>query len=210
MDARSEILRRIRDAQVPSQKAEREPIPPHSRPQSEIIAQFADYAAEYRAHVEFCTARDLSTAIRKRLEEKGSRRVVVPPDLDPNWVVGGLPDIGFNHATLATMDAVVTACAVAIAETGTVVLDAGAGQGRRALSLIPDHHVCIVYADQIVESVPQAVARLTESAKQGRPMTWISGPSATSDIELSRVEGVHGPRTLDILIVGESPTMSST
>jgi L-lactate dehydrogenase complex protein LldG len=95
------------------------------------------------------------------------------------------------------MDATISGCAIAIAETGTIVLDAGAHQGRRALSLIPDHLVIIVYEDQIVEVVPEAIARLDATT----PQTWISGPSATSDIELERVEGVHGPRVLDVLVV---------
>ena len=97
-----------------------------------------------------------------------------------------------------------TTCAVGIVETGTIVLDGGAGQGRRAISLIPDHHVCVIFEEQIVASVEQAVQVLELSIKAGRPLTWISGPSATSDIELVRVEGVHGPRTLEVIVVSKS------
>ena len=102
---------------------------------------------------------------------------------------------------LETADAVLTGCAVAIAETGTIVLDHSLAQGRRALTLIPDRHVCIVYAAQIVDNLPAAISRLTASVAAGRPLTFISGPSATSDIELNRVEGVHGPRVLEVVIV---------
>jgi L-lactate dehydrogenase complex protein LldG len=101
------------------------------------------------------------------------------------------------------MDAVVTACALGIAESGTIVLDTGPGQGRRALTLIPDHHICVVREDQVVDSMPEAVQLLQTAATEGRPLTWISGPSATSDIELSRVEGVHGPRILDVILVSK-------
>ncbi|MDR3635273.1 MAG: LUD domain-containing protein [Isosphaeraceae bacterium] len=129
----------------------------------------------------------------------------MPRDLPlarPPLGVALLPDDNLSYDQLDTSDGVLTGCALGIAQTGTIVLDAGPGQGRRALTLLPDYHLCLIRDDQIVGTVPEAVARLRAvAAGPGRPITWISGPSATSDIELNRVEGVHGPRTLEVLVV---------
>jgi L-lactate dehydrogenase complex protein LldG len=130
------------------------------------------------------------------VEAPSGPAVVVPPGL-PWELPGAVTDDGLTAAELDRLDGVVTACAVAVAETGTIVLDASPDQGRRAITLIPDFHLCVVRADQVVQTVPEAVGRLDPS----RPLTWISGPSATSDIELQRVEGVHGPRNLEVVLV---------
>jgi L-lactate dehydrogenase complex protein LldG len=202
-DAKSEILARISAA-----LADR-PTPPvvprdYARavdPGTDILALFAQRAADYRATVELVDHADLPAAIAAALSQRGARRIVAPTGLPQEWLasadveaVGDDPPLSVQH--LDGLDGVVTGAAAAIALTGTIVLDAGAGQGRRVLSLLPDYHLCVVRADQIVGTVPEALQRLDPR----RPQTWISGPSATSDIELDRVEGVHGPRTLHILI----------
>jgi L-lactate dehydrogenase complex protein LldG len=130
--------------------------------------------------------------------------LVVPPGIDPGWLPGSvevLRDDGLSADTLAVAGGVLTAATVAVAETGTIVLDGSPDQGRRIISLLPDLHICVIRADQVVASVPEAIARLDPR----RPLTWISGPSATSDIELNRVEGVHGPRRLHVIVMEELP-----
>ncbi|MGH2803792.1 MAG: LutC/YkgG family protein, partial [Thermoleophilaceae bacterium] len=127
-----------------------------------------------------------------------------PEDLPQDWRPEGaelVPDSGLSPTELNELDGALTGCALAIAETGTIVLDGGAAQGRRALTLVPDYHLCVVPADAIVGLVPEAVERLEPAVQEGRPLTFIAGPSATSDIELNRVEGVHGPRTLHVVVV---------
>jgi L-lactate dehydrogenase complex protein LldG len=171
---------------------------------AETVDLLAENLADYRAIVHRCTADDLAATIAGILAARGAQTVLVPPGLDPDWLgttdVARVPDRAASGPhELDRVDSVVTACAVAVAETGTIVLDAGPDQGRRRITLVPDHHICVVRVpDQVVSSVPQALERLAPT----RPSTWISGPSATSDIELNRIEGVHGPRTLEVVLVG--------
>ena len=161
---------------------------------------FVERVEDYRAVVERCSSHEVEARIAAAL---AGRSAVVPVALP--WSVSGVVDDGLSAADLDQIEAVVTAATVGIAETGTIVLDHGPDQGRRALSLVPDLHVCVVRAKQIVAGVPDAFALLDPA----RPQTWISGPSATSDIELNRVEGVHGPRTLHVLVVeGPDPDAS--
>jgi L-lactate dehydrogenase complex protein LldG len=169
----------------------------------QTVDLLAENLADYRALVHRCTEAELAAVIAGLLAERGARTVVVPAGLEPSWLaatdVEQIADRAENTPhELDRVDSVVTACAVAAAETGTIVLDGGPDQGRRRITLVPDHHICVVRVpDQVVSSVPQALRRLDPA----RPLTWISGPSATSDIELDRVEGVHGPRTLEVVLV---------
>jgi L-lactate dehydrogenase complex protein LldG len=167
-----------------------------------LLDLLADRLTDYRATVRRTGPDELAATVAAALADRGARRVVVPPGLDlpaPPGIEVAVDD-GLSARDLDALDGVITGAAVAIAETGTIVLDGSPDQGRRAITLVPDYHLCIVRADQVVELVPEAVERLKPHA--GRPLTWISGPSATSDIELSRVEGVHGPRTLEVILVG--------
>ncbi|GAA3431651.1 LUD domain-containing protein [Kutzneria kofuensis] len=171
-----------------------------SRPLGDLVELAAERIADYRAEVHRVASADVPAKIAELLAERGVRRMVGPVDLPSNWRVDGAewstdsPPLSIDQLDAA--DGVLTGCAVAIAETGTIVLDGGEAQGRRALTLVPDYHLCVVRTDQIVGIVPEALARLEPT----RPLTFISGPSATSDIELDRVEGVHGPRTLHVII----------
>ncbi|WP_034388938.1 lactate utilization protein C [Deinococcus sp. YIM 77859] len=212
-EARLEILTRInRAAAQEDTRPQRPPVTPSVRPREAIVSQFAAFAADYRANVLRVDAGQLPTTIRDVLRARGSECAAIPQDLPPEWLPRDLPVLRDEPGgtDLTAVQSVITGCAVAIAETGTVVLDHGPGQGRRALSLVPDHHICIVEEAQVVDTVPEAVARLEASVRRGQPLTWISGPSATSDIELSRVEGVHGPRVLDLLIVQEPASLRAT
>ena len=174
-------------------------------PRDEIITRFIERVTEYKAQVQCVTAEQLPAAIAEALHRRGIELLVTPADLPAAWLpatITHLPDDGnLAHDTLDGTQGVLTGCALGIAQTGTIVLDHSTYQGRRAISLVPDYHLCIVRAEQIVGLVPEAIKQLETAVQAGRPITFISGPSATSDIELNRVEGVHGPRTLEVLVV---------
>ena len=211
--AKSEILERVREAlkDVPEgETPEAVPVPrdylkADPGPPLERIERFIERVAEYRASVRRVVPAELPAAIASALAARSIRRLVVPVDLPDDWIPPGvepLRDRGLTNEQLDTSDGVLTGCALGIAQTGTIALDGGPGQGRRVLTLLPDYHLCVIRDDQVVGLVPEAVARLHDAAyRLRRPITWISGPSATSDIELNRVEGVHGPRTLEVLVV---------
>lgn len=192
--ARDEILGRVRAALADVNPATSVPPAPRVAEVSDLVALFVERVEDYRAAVTRCSVDDLADVVARVLD---GCSVVVPEGLGldlPNATV----DDGLSATDLDDIAAVVTRSRVGIAETGTIVLDHGPGQGRRAISLVPDLHVCIVEAGQVVSDVPDAIAAVDPA----RPLTWISGPSATSDIELDRVEGVHGPRTLHVVVVG--------
>ncbi|MEU3252517.1 lactate utilization protein C [Streptomyces sp. NPDC006997] len=212
MNSRDRILGRVRRALAD--------VPPDGTPYEEAVPRdyltehgdrgveqtvdlLAENLADYRARVHRCASADLPALIARLLAGRGAESVLVPPGLDAGWLartdVRQVADRAESTpAELDRVDSVVTGCAVAVAETGTIVLDGSPDQGRRRITLVPDHHICVVRVpDQVVSSVPRAMPRLDPL----RPLTWISGPSATSDIELDRVEGVHGPRVLEVVLV---------
>ncbi len=217
MNAKEEIFSRIRSAlsdvpdvaQVPPEQDT--PVPWEYRrptPMADVLDMFVERVEDYKATVARVPAREVPSRIVEALVATQARNVVLPDGLDESWkaavramgieVRGDDPQL--THAQLNDTHAVVTGARVGAAESGTIMLDHRADQGRRALTLVPDIHVCVVRADQVVSDVPEAVGAIADSIRDGQPITWLSGGSATSDIELSRVEGVHGPRTLYVIL----------
>ena len=213
MSAREDILARIGSALRDAPQAPAIPRSYRRGPAmnaQQRLEQLVDRLKDYKANVAVVAAEAAGDTVAALLA--GAASVAVPAGLPPGYLKalasatddGGAPTVlidspeqALTTAELDRVDAVVTAAAVAVSETGTIILDGAADQGRRAISLVPDRHICLLTAEQIVEVLPEAIARLDQS----RPQTWISGPSATSDIELERVEGVHGPRRLDVVIL---------
>jgi iron-sulfur cluster protein len=207
-DARHAILGAIRSAlsdRPATVEVPRDYRRESKRSRAETAALFAERVSEYRATVRRPAAGELGDALAELCGEAGARTLAVPLDLPDAWCPPGVelvPDTGLTPRELDELDGALTGCALGIAETGTIVLDGGLGQGRRALTLVPDYHLCVIAEDQVMGLVPEAVERLEPAIAEGRPVTFVSGPSATSDIELNRVEGVHGPRTLHVVVVG--------
>ena len=193
--ARDAILAAVRRAVQDADRSE-VTVPRSYRSTPDVdVDLFVERVEDYRAEVVRCTPDEVEATIAASLPPDA--RVVVPDGL-PWPVPGAVADDGLTAVELDGLDAVVTGATLGITSTGTIVLAHGPGEGRRALTLVPDLHVCVVRVDQVVADVPDAVALLDPT----RPTTWVSGPSATSDIELDRVEGVHGPRTLRVVVVG--------
>ena len=208
--AREAVLAAIRTALADVPDAEtaedvpvpRDYVPSHLAGSEEAVGLFAERVADYRATVTRTAAAEAAASIGRILADRGVDTLVVPEGFPEEWLAESPASILRDLPALTAVDldaagGVITTAAAGIALTGTIVLDGGPGQGRRALSLVPDYHLCVILSSQIAEDVPEAVRGLVPT----RPTTLISGPSATSDIELDRVEGVHGPRTLDVLIV---------
>lgn len=222
--AKEEILRRIRRAihDIPEdERPEDVPVERDYRkegdsPREEVVKRFAENVSEYQATVHVVDEDGLPEAIAAACERKGVERLVIPPALPETWRPEGIELLrdaarpSLTNEELDGSDGVLTGCSLGIAQTGTIVLDAGPTQGRRALTLLPDYHLCVVMEEQVVDLVPEAFAKLAETVKEeGRAVTFISGPSATSDIELNRVEGVHGPRALEVLVVRDTSAPNS-
>ena len=207
MNAREEVLARIAAALGPDAQA---PVVPRAYgpagrepPGSPVLVErFCDRVAAYAARVHRSAPGSIDDSVAAACSARGSRRLVAAPAA--KWrppEVEIVPDVGTDPRELERFDSALTGCVLAVAETGTIALDGDQLCGRRALTLVPDHHICVVRADQIVAGVPDAIAALADAARARQPVTLVSGPSATSDIELERVEGVHGPRLLDLIVV---------
>jgi L-lactate dehydrogenase complex protein LldG len=211
--ARAEILRRIRAAKGGVSSAEttrarwdgieRSYRRKGTRPIEEVLELLEDRLRDYDAHVMRVDEAEVAASVAKMMGERGVRRVVVPKGLEATWLPGGFEfvlDDGLTALELDAVDGVMTGATLAIAETGTVVLQNTAGQGRRVVTLVPDYHLCVVRVKDVVETVPEAFGRLEATAELAT--TFVSGPSATADIEMTRIKGVHGPRFLDVILAG--------
>ena len=210
MSARDEILARIRAglADVPGDEQPFEVEVPRlyaEREDEATVERFVERVADYGAGVRVLAPGDLADAVAEACRKHGAGKLAVPADIPPSWLPPGVEvvvDAELPAAELEAVGAALTGCALGIAATGTLVLDGGPFQGRRALTLVPDLHLCVIEEEQVVDGVPAALRRLSSGLRQGAlPVTFVSGPSATSDIELARVEGVHGPRRFELLLV---------
>lgn len=200
MSARDDVLARVRAAIAPVSQDTREIPRDYRATTQDGIEAFLERLAHYDARAIQTTADELEATVRSTLEQRQARNIITPDGVPAGWLTTVNPikdNPPLDHDALDGAGGVVTTCALAIAQTGTIVLDGGPGMGRRALTLLPDYHLCVVRTEQIAGSVPEALARLDPT----RPLTFISGPSATVDIEMVRVKGVHGPRTLDVILV---------
>ncbi|MGI8825718.1 MAG: LutC/YkgG family protein [Chloroflexota bacterium] len=213
-DGREEVLDRIRVALrdvPPGETAEAGEAHRGYRVASDltrqaVIERFVERVSDYGVTVRRIPKSGLRDVIAGACRRRGVRQMVVPDDGPAGWLPDGveaLADGNLSNLQLDAAGSVLTGSALAIAETGTIILDGGEYQGRRAITLLPDYHLCMVRAEQIVGTVPEGIRALRPAAERGQPLTFISGPSATSDIELNRVEGVHGPRTLEVILVDE-------
>ena len=202
-DARAEVLGRIRSALGAAPAVPDVPRDYHPAGFAAVdVDLFCERVADYRATVHRVSGDELGAALAEAAARLGLGRVGTTLDVELGEVELVSDDPPLSIGELDGLDGVLTGCALGIADTGTLVLDGAGSSGRRALTLVPDVHLCVIAEDQVVASVPDAVARLAAAAGEGRPITLVSGPSATSDIELDRVEGVHGPRTLEVFVVG--------
>jgi L-lactate dehydrogenase complex protein LldG len=207
MTARDEILGRIRATRKPDPHVR--PAPGYmtrwDAPREDIIARFVERLSDYHVTVLFArTENEIHEVAEQQLAGRGITSLVIPHDLPTTWRPSApvaVEDVSLSYAELNAAQGAMTGSFLGIAETGTVVLDTGLGQGRRALTLLPDYHLCVVRERAVVGSMPEAIAALLPRVAHGLPITFFSGPSATADIELDRVEGVHGPRILDVILV---------
>jgi L-lactate dehydrogenase complex protein LldG len=210
--AREEILARISKAKAGARALEYSSVPRHYRRAGALDAEarivlFIDRLHDYNAMVYRTAEPAIAQTVAEALRARGKRRLAISASLPEGWLPGEFEFVrddiaagGLSYAELDASDGAITGCLAAVANTGTIVLRHGKGEARRALTLIPDYHLCVVRADQLVETLPEAIARVRDFRHS--PLTTVSGPSATSDIEMTRVKGVHGPRTLDVVLVG--------